>query len=92
MAFQYSTHKKARERLFQVLCDNLGYSQRDASQMISRCLKAIKESPTEAIDACQLILGLEFEYISPLLQDDREMVVDHNGKLRIKNELAVEYK
>lgn len=61
------TKEIARDRVIKALRQK-GFSEREAGRMLKDTLKAVRENERECVEICQGLLGLEFEYISPLLQ------------------------
>ena len=62
-----NSHEAVRNRIISTLRQR-GIPERDARAMIRHTLKAVRENERECVEICQGTLGLEFEYIVPLLQ------------------------
>ncbi len=75
-------HGFAFAQIHEVLTSQGFASQADRDGMIRTTLAAIKENPTECVEICVGLLGLEWEYISPLTQPDVVLYVDEHGRLR----------
>lgn len=61
------THKLARQRVLNALVQK-GFCKKDAVEILEQTLQSIREQPTSCVDLVQGLLGLEWEYISPLFQ------------------------
>ena len=78
------THKRAKERILNEL--EKTYPRKDARSMLQACLADVKAEPTMVLDICTNRLGLEYEYLSPLLQPAQPMYLDSRGYWRVEDE------
>ncbi len=79
-----NTHERAKDRILNEL--EKTYTRKEARDMLQECLADVKAEPTMVLDICTNRLGLEYEYLSPLLQPAQPMYLDSRGYWRVEDE------